>query len=97
MRRYFWLLFGSLLLGLTVSFVSSHADDPPKDKAAADQKATEDKSKADAKRGIQGQGFSINGEKVAAADRVLTLADVIAGRFIALQKGRRNFALIRID
>ena len=54
-------------------------------------------SKADAKRGIQGQGFSINGEKVGAADRVLTLADVIAGRFIALQKGRRNFALIRID
>ena len=39
-----------MLLGLTVSFVSSHADDPPKDKAAADQKATDDKSKADAKR-----------------------------------------------
>lgn len=50
MRRFSWLLFGSLLLGLTVSFVSSHADDPPKDKAAADQKAVDDKSKADAKR-----------------------------------------------
>ena len=50
MRRFSWLLFGSVLLGLTVSFVSSHADDPPKDKAVADQKATDDKKKADAKR-----------------------------------------------
>ncbi len=50
MRRLSWLLLSSLLLGLTVSFVTSHADDPPKDKAAAEQKGTDDKSKADAKR-----------------------------------------------
>ncbi len=50
MRRLSWLLLGSLLCGLMFSFVASQADDPPKDKAAADQKAADDKSKADAKR-----------------------------------------------
>lgn len=50
MRRLTWLLFGSLLLGLAFSYVSSQADDPPKDGAAAAQKAADDKAKADAKR-----------------------------------------------
>jgi len=43
MRRFSWLLFSSLLCGLAFSFVSSQADDPPKEKTA-EQKA------ADAKR-----------------------------------------------
>jgi carboxyl-terminal processing protease len=50
MRRLAWLLLNSLLLGLTFSIGLSLADDPPKDKAAADQKAADDKAKADAKR-----------------------------------------------
>jgi hypothetical protein len=33
---------------------------------------------------------------VSATDRALTAQDVIAGRYIALQKGRRNFALIQV-
>jgi hypothetical protein len=43
MRRLSWMLLGSLLLGLSFSWVGSHADDPPKEKTA-EQKA------ADAKR-----------------------------------------------
>ncbi|MEO8448377.1 MAG: tyrosine--tRNA ligase [Gemmatimonadota bacterium] len=54
-------------------------------------------SKADARRGIQGQGFSVNGDKVTETDGTLTGQDVIAGRYIALQKGRRNFALIQVS
>ena len=50
-------------------------------------------SKADARRGIQGNGFSINGERVA-AERTLTPADLLAGRFIVLQKGKKQFAMV---
>ncbi|MBC7818367.1 MAG: hypothetical protein IAG10_15885, partial [Planctomycetaceae bacterium] len=50
MRRLSWLLLSSLLLGLAFSFGPSQADDPPKDKPAADQKTTDEKAKADAKR-----------------------------------------------
>ena len=50
MRRLSWLLLSSLLLGLAFSLGASQADDPAKDKPAADQKTTDDKAKADAKR-----------------------------------------------
>ncbi|MFM9961138.1 MAG: S41 family peptidase [Planctomycetaceae bacterium] len=50
MRRHSWFLLSSLLLGLTFSFDFSRADDPPKDKPAAEQKLADDKAKADAKR-----------------------------------------------
>jgi len=49
MRRLSWLLLNSLLFGLAFSFGLTQADDPPKDKAA-EQKAADDKAKADAKR-----------------------------------------------
>ncbi|HET9597874.1 MAG TPA: tyrosine--tRNA ligase [Anaeromyxobacteraceae bacterium] len=51
-------------------------------------------SKGDARRGIQGKGFSLNGEPIAAADRPLADADLLAGRFVLLQKGKRNYALL---
>ncbi len=51
-------------------------------------------SKGDARRGIQGGGFSINGETVAAADRRLEAADLLAGGYVMMQKGRRNYALL---
>jgi tyrosyl-tRNA synthetase len=53
-------------------------------------------SKAEARRGIQGQGFSLNGEKITAADSVVDSARMLAGGFLALQKGKRSFAFIRI-
>ncbi|MBL8985361.1 MAG: tyrosine--tRNA ligase [Gemmatimonadetes bacterium] len=53
-------------------------------------------SKAEARRGIQGQGFAVNGAKVASADRSITPADLLGDRFVALQKGKRHYAFVRV-
>ena len=50
-------------------------------------------SKADARRGIQGNGYSVNGDKLT-AERMLGPGDLLAGRFIVLQKGKKNYAMI---
>ena len=50
-------------------------------------------SKADARRGIQGNGYSVNGEKLA-AERALGTFDLLADRFIVLQKGKKHYAMI---
>jgi tyrosyl-tRNA synthetase len=50
-------------------------------------------SKADARRGIQGAGYSVNGERLS-AERTLGSDDLLAGRYIVLQKGKKNFALV---
>ena len=54
-------------------------------------------SKADARRGIQGGGFSVNGAKITEDSQVLGQADLLAGRYILLQKGRKNHALLIAD
>ncbi len=54
-------------------------------------------SKADARRGIQGQGFSLNGDRIGAADHVLTTGSLLGGRYVALQKGRRSYAFLQVD
>ena len=54
-------------------------------------------SKADARRGIQGQGFSVNGAKVGDADQTLGVTALLGGRYLALQKGRRSFAFLKVD
>jgi tyrosyl-tRNA synthetase len=54
-------------------------------------------SKGDARRGIQGNGFSLNGDPVAAADRRLGPDDLLAGRYVMLQKGRKSYALLVVE
>jgi tyrosyl-tRNA synthetase len=54
-------------------------------------------SKGDARRGIQGKGFLVNGETVAAPERTLGGADVLHGAYVMLQKGKRNHALLVIE
>lgn len=54
-------------------------------------------SKGDARRGIQGQGFSLNGEKVATADLTIGADRLLAGRFVALQKGKRHYAFLEVS
>lgn len=54
-------------------------------------------SKADARRGIEGKGFAVNGEKSGEVDRRITSADVLAGGFVMLQKGKKNYGLLRIN
>ncbi len=51
-------------------------------------------SRGDAKRGIQGKGFSLNGAPLSDAERRLSEADLLAGRYVLLQKGKRNYALL---
>jgi tyrosyl-tRNA synthetase len=51
-------------------------------------------SKSDARRGIAGKGFLVNGETIAAAERTLGEADVLHGAYVMLQKGKRNHALL---
>ena len=54
-------------------------------------------SKGDARRGIQGKGFSLNGAPVEAADRALSSADLLAGRYVMLQKGKRSYAVLVVQ
>lgn len=50
-------------------------------------------SKADAKRGVEQKGFSVNGD-VAAPGRSLGEGDLLAGRYVVLQKGKKNYAML---
>jgi tyrosyl-tRNA synthetase len=52
-------------------------------------------SKADARRGIAGKGYSVNGEKIS-VERPLGPGDLLAGRYILLQKGKRNYAMVEV-
>jgi tyrosyl-tRNA synthetase len=53
-------------------------------------------SKSEARRGIQQNGFSINGALVGEADRMLGATDLQSGHYILLQKGRRSYALLAV-
>jgi tyrosyl-tRNA synthetase len=44
---------------------------------------------------VQGNGVSINKTKVG-ANKVLTSADVIAGGLIIVQKGKKNYFLLKV-
>jgi len=54
-------------------------------------------SKSDARRGIQGKGFAVNGEKADDVDRVLTPGDLLADGYVMLQKGKKNYALLKVE
>ncbi len=54
-------------------------------------------SKGDARRGIQGKGFLVNGETVTAPERTLGAGDLIHGGYVMLQKGKRNHALLVLE
>jgi len=54
-------------------------------------------SKGDARRGIQGKGFSANGAVLAASDQKLGAADLLAGRYLLLQKGKKSYALVVVE
>jgi tyrosyl-tRNA synthetase len=54
-------------------------------------------SKGDARRGIQGKGFSLNGAPIEAPERALAAEDLLAGGYVMLQKGKKNYALIVVE
>lgn len=53
-------------------------------------------SKGEARRGIQGQGFSINGQKISGPEVLIGTEHLLAGRFVALQKGKRSYAFLAL-
>jgi tyrosyl-tRNA synthetase len=53
-------------------------------------------SKGEARRGIQQNGFSVNGTSVGDVERRLGTGDLRAGGYVLLQKGKRNYALLAL-
>jgi tyrosyl-tRNA synthetase len=51
-------------------------------------------SKSEARRGLEQKGFSVNGEKIDDPARGLGPADLKGGKYILLQKGKKNYALV---
>lgn len=51
-------------------------------------------SKGETRKLIQGGGISINKEKVQAFDRMITAEDLIAGKYLVVQKGKKNYYLL---
>ena len=46
---------------------------------------------------IQGNGFSINKEKFTDFGGALTEADIIDGKYILAQKGKKDYYIIKIN
>ena len=52
-------------------------------------------SKGEARKMVQGNGVAINKTKVT-VERILTTEDVVAGNLILVQKGKKNYYLVRV-
>ncbi len=53
-------------------------------------------SRGELRRMISGGGVSINKEKVEDPERIITSDDLINGKYILVQKGKKNYFLIRV-
>jgi len=53
-------------------------------------------SKGELRRTIQGNGLSINKEKVSNADLIIDNSFLISNKYILAQKGKKNYSLIII-
>lgn len=53
-------------------------------------------SKGDMRKLIKGGGVSLNKEKLTAFDRPVTAEDLIAGKYLLMQKGKKNYFLITV-
>lgn len=54
-------------------------------------------SKADARRGIQGRGYSVNDVQQEDASRKLSVADVQEDRYVLLRKGKKHHAMVVVE
>lgn len=52
-------------------------------------------SKGEARKMIQGGGVSVNKEKLADANAVISIANLLHGKYLLVQKGKKNFYLIK--
>ncbi len=51
-------------------------------------------SKGDARRGVQQNGFSVNGAPAGDVERKLTVDDQLPGGYVVLQKGKKTYAML---
>ena len=51
-------------------------------------------SKGEMRKLVQGGGVSINKEKLAAFDQIITSADLLNDKYILIQKGKKNYFLL---
>ena len=53
-------------------------------------------SKGEMRKMVQGGGVSLNKEKLAAFDRVITSDDLLDGKYLLVQRGKKNYYLITV-
>ena len=53
-------------------------------------------SKGEARKMIQGNGFSLNKEKVTDFNREITEADILDGKYILAQKGKKDYYIVNV-
>jgi tyrosyl-tRNA synthetase len=51
-------------------------------------------SRGEMRKMVQGGGVSLNKEKLTAFDQVVTTDDLIDGKYLLVQKGKKNYNLI---
>jgi tyrosyl-tRNA synthetase len=51
-------------------------------------------SKGELRRTIQGNGLNLNKEKVANSDSLISVKDLITGKYLLVQKGKKNYYII---
>lgn len=54
-------------------------------------------SKGECRKMIQGGGVALNKEKVADPMRTVTEEDLIAGKYLLVQRGKKNYYLITVE
>ena len=53
-------------------------------------------SKGECRKMVQGGGVSLNKEKISAFDRIVTADDLINGKYLLVQRGKKNYFLITV-
>ena len=53
-------------------------------------------SKGEMRKLVQGGGISLNKDKLGAFDRLVTADDLIDGKFLLVQRGKKNYFLITV-
>ena len=51
-------------------------------------------SKGEMRKMVQGGGVSLNKEKLEAFDRIISVEDLIDGKYLLVQRGKKNYYLI---
>ena len=53
-------------------------------------------SKGEMRKMVKGGGVSLNKEKLTTFDRIITADDLIDGKYLLVQKGKKNYSLITV-